>query len=212
MATDGYKQFAVELTGIVPMLMHNGQLSDPKNEFARKMKDLSGKRKKTDADYEALGRLEFMGGLYLNSAGEICPPTLVIESLIVEGARTHREGQIALAGAFVDPGVKFEFDGPKTPEERAEDPTCRLEVGVRVQRNRVQRTRPIFENWTLRFGVSALEEEVTRDHLSRWLRAAGTKKGLGDWRPRYGRFELSSLVSGDLEDRRKKSVAAQGIS
>lgn len=53
------------------MLMHNGQLADPSNEWARAIKEISGKRAKTAADYEEMARLEWLGSLYLNQHGPI---------------------------------------------------------------------------------------------------------------------------------------------
>jgi hypothetical protein len=49
------------------------------------MKRVSGKRAKTDADFEELARLEFLGGLYLHN-GEPCLPGEVIEAALVEAA------------------------------------------------------------------------------------------------------------------------------
>ena len=52
------------LTSVAPLLMHNGQLSDPLNPWAQAIKRITDKRKKTLADLEEVGRLEWYGGLY----------------------------------------------------------------------------------------------------------------------------------------------------
>lgn len=190
----GYQQYAAIIQGTVPMLMHNGEMSNPANPIAKKLKEVSSKRKKTDADFKAMADLEFKGGLYLNQENQIFIPTLVLEANIVAGAKKTKEGQTALSSMFVDPGSDFRYDGPTDPEERLRDPSCRFEVGVRVQRNRVQRTRPIFHNWSLTFPISVFADTVNHDMLTRWLKAAGQFKGIGDWVPRYGRYELVALT------------------
>lgn len=194
MATSGYKQFQVTIDGLGPMLHHNGQLSDPTNTFSRQIKEITSKRKKTDADYQEVANLEFQASLYLDQRGNITVPERVIEANIHAGAKIHKEGPTALAGVFVDPGaVKFHYDGVQGADARMKDPSCRLTVQVRVQTARNMRTRPIFNDWTLAYKVSILEDIVNRDQLERWIIAAGRYKGLGDWRPRYGRFELTEL-------------------
>ena len=54
----GYTQFDVVLQGD-SLIMHNGQTADPLNPFSKAMKEISGKRKKTDTDYEAMANIEF---------------------------------------------------------------------------------------------------------------------------------------------------------
>lgn len=191
----GYSTFQIKIESVAPMLQHNGDLASAKNPFAKRIKDISGKRKKTDADLEAMGDLEFRGGLYLTQAGEITVPPILLESFLVEGAKMHKEGQIALAGLFVEQeGIEFSFAGPKTVDERLKDPACRLTRRVKVQRNTVERVRPIFHDWTLSFQASVIVQMVPEDMLKRWASSAANFKGLGDWRPRYGRGELVSVV------------------
>jgi len=42
----GYSQVKLKLTGISPLIVHNGQLADPLNRFSKLMKAVTGKRKK----------------------------------------------------------------------------------------------------------------------------------------------------------------------
>lgn len=184
--------FKVKIAAAVdtPLLMHNGQLADPLNTHVRNIKDISGKRKKTEADHAQIADLEFMGGLYVDDHGEITIPGHVIEALIWEGAKNSKEGKLCLSGLYVnESSIKMEFDGPKNPEERMKDPNCRLVAGVKVGASRVMRCRPRFDNWVLEFSVNVVNSIVPVDALPRWMDAAGQLKGLCDWRPRHGRFE-----------------------
>ena len=188
-----YARYQIEVQGVAPLLQHNGDLASKMNPIARKMAEINSKRKKVDADYIQLGTLEFRGGLYLDAEGKITLPPVMLESWLVEGAKMHKEGQIALAGMFVEQNVEFSFAGPQTIEEREKDPTCRLTARVRVQRNTVERVRPMFDGWNLKFDVSVIEQTVPESMLKRWATSAANFKGLGDWRPRYGRGEVVSV-------------------
>jgi hypothetical protein len=97
----GYLQYECELSGD-SLIMHNGQTADPLNSFSKAMKEISGKRKKTDADFEALANIEYQAGLYLNAKGQVIIPSRVLESVLVEGAKKSKEGKLALSGMFVD--------------------------------------------------------------------------------------------------------------
>lgn len=187
-----YDFYQVEIKGVAPLLMHNGRLADPANEFVLAGKSITGKRKKVPADHEELANLEFRGGLY-TERGEIIFPSRLLEANLAEGAKVSREGKIALSGMFVEPDAEFTYAGPTGIEERIADPECRLVVGVRVGTSRVMRCRPIFKDWSIKFRVSVLHETVSESMLQGWLENAGMLKGLGDWRPRNGRYSLVSL-------------------
>ena len=87
--------------GISPLIMHNGQTADPLNKFARELKQLSGKRKKTDEDYAAMAKIEWMAGLYVNNDGYLIVPSFVIESAIYEGAKKQKLGFRAFVQSLV---------------------------------------------------------------------------------------------------------------
>jgi hypothetical protein len=51
------------------------------------------------------------------------------------------------------------------------------------------RTRPIFATWAVDVAVDYMDDVVTRDQVIDAMGIAGLQVGLGDFRPRYGRFE-----------------------
>lgn len=193
-----------KLTGLVPMLMHNGQTANPLNEFSRKIKEISSKRKKTDQDFEDMAKLEFSAGLYLapNGDGELrpCIPGIVLEATICGrggAARKEKAGKQAQASIFCDRDFLLEYDGPKDPEEMWGDPNMRDVTAVRVQSNKIMRTRPkIPAGWTAECEITYNENLVNREDLIRWLEVAGEEVGLMDWRPKYGRFEVEIYEAG----------------
>ena len=191
----GYLQYECELSGD-SLIMHNGQTADPLNSFSKAMKEISGKRKKTDADFEALANIEYQAGLYLNNKGQVIVPSRVLESVLVEGAKKSKEGKLALSGMFVDTDGILEYEGGMmNVKELVASPDHRICVAVRVGMAKVMRTRPHFKNWKTKFRVSINEQVANEAQLKRWLEDAGSYVGIGDWRPRHGRYELENFTA-----------------
>lgn len=186
-----YETLVVQVVGVAPLLMHNTQLANPLNKFVRAIKEITAKgKKKTDADIESLARLEFLGGLYLDSNSHPAIPGEVIEGMIRDGARKSRAGKDAICGIISDGIWPLEYDGPKDVEKLWLDENFRDYRGCRVGQARVMRMRPRFNDWSLTFKVSYQDEVVNRSHLEKWLQDAGQLVGMCDFRPRFGRFEI----------------------
>ena len=178
------------IVGVSPLLMHNGQLADPSNIYARKMKEISSKRSKTDADYEEMAKLEWFGSLYLLNK-EPCIPGLVFEAALIGkggAARKERMGKEAAAALWVVDDFPLEYTGPKDPYELWEDEHFRFQSLVRVQTSRVLRTRPIFRQWAASIKVQFDGELLNEADVRRWIEVAGVQSGLMDWRPKFGRY------------------------
>jgi hypothetical protein len=175
------------ITGVVPLLMHNGRLANPLDQITKAIKKISSKRDKTDADFEEMARLEWLGGLYLQG-GEPCLPGEIIEAALIEAGRKKRKGKQVTAGVFCDGNFALEYDDPRNPEALFEDPRFRFTVGARVQRNRVMRTRPRFHEWAATITVTYNDELLNATDIHELLVLTGEIIGLGDWRPKFGRF------------------------
>lgn len=65
---------------------------------------------------------------------------------------------------------------------------------VVIQRARVLSWRPKFNNWKLRFTIQILDDEnISVNNIKEILEKAGATKGIGDYRPRFGRFMVTSF-------------------
>jgi hypothetical protein len=182
-----FKQFKIQVN-IPTFISHNGQTASPLNTYAKRMKELSAKRKKTDADHEQMAKFEFEAGLYLNDAREVIIPGRLFEALIAEGAKKSKEGKIALSSTFVDTDAVISYDGgPLSVEELTKSDFHRLSVPVRIGQARVLRTRPIFKNVKAEWIVSLQTEVANQAQLQRWITDGMNLVGVGDWRPRHGR-------------------------
>jgi len=178
-----------QVTGVAPLLMHNVRLANPRDKYSRDMKKITSNRKKTDADLMRLAELEFHGGLYLGEKGKIVLPSLCWEAGIIEAAKKTKMGKAAKSAVFCDDDMILEFDGPKTPEERWADPNCADARMVKVQSSRVLRTRPIFRGWSGTVTFQYNDSIISTEKLDDLMVTMGCEIGVGDYRPRYGRFQ-----------------------
>jgi hypothetical protein len=170
--------------------MHSGRLADPLDEAARELARWSGKRNKTLDDHRELSRVEWYGGLYVDTDGRPCLPGEVIEAALVEGAKAFKLGKASKGGLIVLGDWPLEYDGPKTADALWKHGGYLKRAGVRVKQNRVIRSRPIFPQWSCSFEVQWDPHAIkSEDQLLEIAESAG-RSGVGDWRPKFGRFEV----------------------
>lgn len=184
----------VTVKGITPCIMHNGQTASPLNKFAKLMKEVSGKRKKTDEDYEAMARIELEAAFYVDSQGRPCWPGENIEGGFCEASRKLKLGKVAKAAVICDGLWPIIHSGPKGYREIMDDPNyvdCR---SVRIQSSRVMRTRPIFRDWALKFDLHFNEELLNPADIRQILDIFGDQVGLSDFRPKFGRFLVQDVT------------------
>ena len=191
------KTLKVKWTGIRPLVMHNGLMADPTNPLVRRIKEITskGSKKLTDADYEERDRLEWEAGLYWDSKDGFVIPSDNIERCIQLGAQKSRIGKDVQAAVFcTTTQTKVDYEGPKDKEKIYADPAFTLRKGVCVQKSRIIRIRPMIPTgWSLTFEVEFDETIVNPKNLLKAMTDAGAVIGLGDWRPKFGRFLVEEL-------------------
>lgn len=186
--SNAYEVYKCKITSATPLLMHNGSLADPLNEIVREMKKLTSKRgNKTDADLEELSRLEWYGGLYFHE-GAPCLPAEMIEACLTEAAKKQRKGPLAKTGILVQDNAALNYEGPRNPDEMWASRKFMHKVGVKVQKSRVFRTRPIFRDWSADLAIHYLPGVLNKSDVAGFVELAGQLVGIGDWRPKFGRF------------------------
>lgn len=189
------KPLKFKIVGVASaLIMHNGDLANPLGKFAKAIKAISAKRKKTDADFEQMAKLEFFGSLYMKDGVPVIP-AFVVEATIISGAKKAKRGNDAKAGIFCMADAVLEYEGPKGVEELWADERFRIQCGVRVGQARVIRTRPKFDKWSivveLTYDDQILNEADVRDFLIK----AGAEVGFCDWRPKHGRFHVEQKAA-----------------
>jgi len=183
----------VKIEGIAPLIMHSVRTANPLDPITKKMKEISGKRSKTEADFTSLARLEWKAGLYVNADNRIIVPDINVERTIWEGAKQDKNGKKFLSSFMVTQSPMLQYTGPNDPEKLIEDGNFWFTVPVVVNRNRVMRTRPIFNDWSLEFECHYNESVLNQSEIETAIRKAGELVGLCDWRPKFGRFMVKDI-------------------
>lgn len=201
MGTTDLRFYDVSIEGLAPLLMHNARLVDPTNHFSREMSKITGKMKKTDEDFDALKRLEFEGGLYWSA--ELGPyiPGEWIDSVIREGAKKSRKGKQAQASVLcITDQAPLLYEGPRGIQEMYDPPPGATESpfvdirSVKVKTARIMRTRPRFDQWALDFRITInTGGGISVDNVKSALETAGLQVGMGNYRPKFGRFALRTF-------------------
>jgi hypothetical protein len=200
MNTASYK-----ITGISPLLLHNGQAIDPLNQYAKEMKRISKKKNKTDEDQGIMSRVEWFMSIYhdgpadtvadgevsVDPSARLVLPANGLEAMIIGGAKKLKLGTSAKAGLIVNEDAKLTYDGPSDINKLHAAGKHVHRVAVRVGTARVMRTRPIFRSWGAEIAIEYDQSVIDEPEIFSILKAAGQQVGIGDWRPRFGRFEVA---------------------
>ena len=182
------------LTGNAPLILHNGRLANPLGYHSKELKKISGKRKKTESDHMEMGRIEFEGGLYTNEDEKVIVPSEMFEACMKFAGRTCKLGKLVQAGLFCLNHSLLEFpDDDKTMEELWDSGNYQLQVMVKVGQVQVLRTRPMFKSWACAIELTYSESILSESQVIELLNIAGDQIGIGDWRPKYGRFSVEIL-------------------
>ena len=200
-----HKTIDFHIKGVSPALLHNGRLSDPLDPFAKELKRLTSKKKKTDDDHAAMSKAEWYGGIYHSEGISIAPgsyvaeenariiiPGTMLEAMLINAAKKAKNGGAFKAGIICDGDFELGYDGPKNIDELWASGKFVHRCSVRVTTNRVMRTRAIFRNWSLKFSVSFNPEVLDESNVTEAVETAGSLVGLADYRPRFGRFNIAA--------------------
>ena len=168
------KKISVSIKGVRPLLM---------NEF--QPEDGTSKRGKIyDPNEECQKRL------IKNSDGVICAKSSWIEGALVssgtefpfKGRKTYKT--ILQAGLYVDPDL-IVLDNQDWEIDMRQ---------VKIQRSSIMRHRPIFREWSLDFDIVITSEDLIQPAILKTiLENAGQVKGIGDYRPKFGLFEVTKF-------------------
>lgn len=191
-----------------PLLMHNERLADAIDPYTRWLAELTGKRKKTERDHEEIGRREFFGaGYWLVDTGPTGThadpyiPTWNIIRCLQAAATRYKLGKHVVRGIVpVTEETPLVYDGPREVDALWKAGTFHSRKGVGVGQKKVMRTRPCFVDWKV---VADLELDLTildPDTVQLIAASAGMYEGLGDARPRFGRFKGTAELQGDPTD------------
>jgi hypothetical protein len=184
----------VRLNGTANLLMHSARLANPMDPVTKRMKAATSKRKKTDEDYEEIMRIEFEGGMYHDEKLGPYLPGDNVYATIIEGAKLNKLGtEVKRAVHILEERIPLKYKGPRDIAGLWSKDTFRDVRPVTVGQSTTMRCRPKFGGWSVEFDVHYDPTRIDRAPLIAAIENAGSYVGLGDFRPRYGRFVVEVL-------------------
>lgn len=174
------EEYKVRIEGTRPLLMHscNSMLEESNNKTTRS-KDHNPK---TDAEM----------ALYKDKEGSIVVPSFCVLSCLRSSAVNFQvpgKGKKTYKN-FIYAGVRIEAENIPLLSENGWEIDTKTVV---IQRSRIVRARPRFDNWALEFSMEIIDPIITPAVLRQIIEDAGKYNGLLDFRPLYGLFKLVSF-------------------
>lgn len=189
------------IRGAAPCMMQNERLANPLDPITKEIKKITSKRKKTDADYEEIFRLEYLGNIYCDKKLGPYWAAQNIDRLCVDaGKKTRRGTDIKEAFMCVEDMNPLIYEGPRTPEALYANKDFVDIRSVVIRGSRTMRCRPIFRNWELEFTAMYDEEVLNREDLINIVVLGGQRIGLSTYRPRFGRYGLIAVDDVTYQD------------
>lgn len=180
----------LKVTGTRPLLMHADIFADPLNPLTKGHKALTSKRKKTDDDFEAIAKSEWRGGMYFDEDLGPYIPGVMLQAAMVSGGKLSKLGaQLKRSVEVVDEMCRLEYEGPRKVEALWNKGFYDAR-SVKVTTSRIMRYRPIFKNWAVECTIAFDQESIDRRDVLKCMSDAGQYCGIGDYRPKFGRFSV----------------------
>ena len=182
--------------------MHSGAGIDPRHPANLEKAELTRKKgsNRTEADQARIAELECLISFWLDSNNAPTIPASAIRANLETAARKLKQGPQVREGVAVSDVLSFDYDRERYGDTlKALGKSAQFSTGVVVQRQRIIRTRAMFDlPWSLTYVLDCDDELVDKSQLETWLDIAGRRIGLGDWRPEksgdYGRFEVDTIA------------------
>lgn len=188
----------VNLTGTMPLLLHNGRLANPLDPYTRELRALASKRGKTDEDLAAMVQVEARGAAYETPEGYIGLPDANIWRCIQTAAKAYKRGADVSRALIYDPvhvaPITFPDGRWHTVEEHLSDITHIDYRNVGVNGRTVMRSRPVITEWQVSCDFELYPDILMAEELTVYVERAGRLEGVGDHRPQYGRYTATVEV------------------
>ena len=183
------KTLRVTWKGISPLIMHSCQCVNPLHPIAKELKKYTGKKTKTDEDLKLISDLEWEAGAYWKEGLGLYIPAENVEATIRNGAKANKKGKdIEKYVGIPDLYIPFYYGENLTKEELIANYEYRDTRPMTVNRSKVMRTRPRFDQWNITFNLEYNEEKIDIETIVNAMEYAGLYVGLCDSRPKYGKF------------------------
>lgn len=183
------KTLKITWKGITPLIMHSCKCVNPLHPIAKELKKYTSKKNKTEEDLNIISDLEWKAGAYWEDGIGLYIPGENVEATIQNGAKANKKGKdIQKYVNVMDLYIPFHYGENLSLDELVSKYEYRDTRPMNVQRSKVIRTRPRFDQWNITFHLIYDENKIDLDTIQNSIEYAGQYVGLCDSRPKYGKF------------------------
>ena len=192
----------VQYIGQKPLVMDNGASANPVDDrqlpsflqtsehklFRTASKALTGKRGKTERDFEKLSVLDFYSSLYLNKKNQVIVPSECIEASILSQAKENKLGTLVKRAVSVPDDAILDYPNSKKPLKDLYKLHA-YKTLVKVSMSKTPNTRAIFPKWNFTAVIEFVPKLIDRQQVLDIL-SLGKYYGFLSRRPKFGRYEV----------------------
>lgn len=122
-------------------------------------------------------------------------PGANIDRMLQDAAKRTKSGTKAKMGLQAsDDYFPLVYDGPRDAPGLLKESRFQFRKSIRQGNTRIMRVRPWFHGWSCDVGIEYDEKVFDAADIIGFVETAGHYIGLGDWRPRFGRFDAKRLA------------------
>ena len=131
--------------------------------------------------------------LYRLPDGTVYQPAEHIEGALKQAAKDFRiEGKRSRSYSVLVQ-AQLEIQPRQIPHKIQHWVTDSRSVVLSATRGRIMRHRPRFDEWELEFQIIDNDSQIPVDVIRAILEHSGNHEGIGDYRPKYGRFAITKF-------------------
>lgn len=186
------KKISVKIRGIAPLLHHAYKETMEERQTKRKTVNLSKEEEAKDA-------------LYTDEKGEIYQPSNHIEGALIKASSNFKWSGKKTYKDLMKSAILVEPQEIYFPESKNYKIDVRTAV-IPATRGRVFAIRPRWDKWTMEFSIIVMDaENIANETLKQILEYAGRFIGIGTFRPKFGRFEVTKfeeIKDEEIKDRK----------
>jgi len=193
------------------LMLQNGQTANPRNKFAKRLKELNKDKKRKGADVDAIldkmADVEVESCLYWNDRLGLHMPAENIRAAFIDGAKLSRGGANVKRYCFVMGPAKIKYDGPQDIAGIVADKNFHYEAIVKVGMVKVPKSRAVVHDWSCEIEIGLMPGDVIDEKdVIKYMTDAGMYCGIGASRTYgFGRF---TAVAADAKGKYPKAKLA----
>lgn len=192
-----FKTIKIKVSGISNLLQNNPQSVDPFNSYSVAKKKLTSKKSKTESDLLKLKDIEVESKIFFDKElGVYIPSSWILSSIASNSFAQAKIAKQKIRGAVFTTEHKIklvykDMDKVKKITDIVGNENFIHKMILPQRGVRLAKYFPIFEDWSFESEVEYDSVILDAEDLKKILTYGANYNGFGDFRPTYGRAEIS---------------------